>query len=187
MPVSKCRVRSICWSCNRRISGPAVVVVTTVKEDDHQPRAYLVHEGCQSAMLLDCRSTPNPSEQQEQADAAPATTVAKRKRHRTPRIPAPRGPREASSAAGGEFAPGPPQALSVNPAHEFGHVRKHCGTPRDPEAATPPACHNVARDGTNSRASRPCRPRTGKCPPAGPEGLSVAPTQECGLLHQPRW
>ena len=52
MPVSKYRVRSTCLSCNRRISGPAVAVVTTVREDDHQPRAYLVHEDCQSAMLL---------------------------------------------------------------------------------------------------------------------------------------
>ena len=34
----------------------------------------------------------NSSRKQEEADAAPATTVAKRKRHRTPRIPAPRGP-----------------------------------------------------------------------------------------------
>ena len=53
MPVSKYRVRSTCLSCNRPISGPAVAVVTTVKEDDHEPRAYLVLEGCQSAMLLD--------------------------------------------------------------------------------------------------------------------------------------
>ena len=30
-----------------------VAVVTAVREDDRQPRAYLVHEGCQSAMLLD--------------------------------------------------------------------------------------------------------------------------------------
>ena len=53
MPVSKYRVRSTCWSCNRRLSGPAVAVVTTVREDDHQPKAYLIHEGCQSAMLRD--------------------------------------------------------------------------------------------------------------------------------------
>ena len=53
MPVSKYRVRSTCLSCNRRISGPAIAVLTTVREDDHQPKAYLVHEGCQSAMLLD--------------------------------------------------------------------------------------------------------------------------------------
>ena len=53
MPVSKYRAHSTCLSCNRRISGPAGAAVTTVREDAHQPRAYLVHEGCQSAMLLD--------------------------------------------------------------------------------------------------------------------------------------
>ena len=53
MPVNKYRVRSTYLSYNRRISGPAVAVVTTVREDDHQPRAYLVHESCQSAMLID--------------------------------------------------------------------------------------------------------------------------------------
>ena len=54
MPVSRYRVRSACLSCNRRIiSGTAVAVVTTVREDEHQPRAYLVHEGCQSVMLRD--------------------------------------------------------------------------------------------------------------------------------------
>ena len=51
MPVNKYIVSSTCWSCNRRVSGKVVAVVTTVREDDHQPRAYLVHEGCQSAML----------------------------------------------------------------------------------------------------------------------------------------
>ena len=30
-----------------------VAVVTAVREDDRQPKAYLVHEGCQNAMLLD--------------------------------------------------------------------------------------------------------------------------------------
>ena len=53
MPVSKYRVRSTCLSCNRRISGPAIAVLTTVREDDHQPMAYLIHEGCQSAVLRD--------------------------------------------------------------------------------------------------------------------------------------
>ena len=51
MPVSKYQVPSTCLSCNRRITGQVVAVVTTVREDDHQPRAYLVHEGCQSTML----------------------------------------------------------------------------------------------------------------------------------------
>ena len=53
MSISKHRVRSTCLSCGRRISGPAVAVVTKIKEDNHQPRAYLVHEGCQNAMLRD--------------------------------------------------------------------------------------------------------------------------------------
>ena len=53
MSSSKYRTRSTCLSCNRRISGPAVVVVTNVKEDDHTARAYRLHESCQSTMLLD--------------------------------------------------------------------------------------------------------------------------------------
>ena len=51
MPVSKYRVRSTCPSCGRRITARAVAAVTTIKEDDHQAKAYLVHEGCQSTML----------------------------------------------------------------------------------------------------------------------------------------
>ena len=51
MPVNKYRVRSICLSCGRRITGQVVAVVTTVREDHHQPKAYLVHDGCPSAML----------------------------------------------------------------------------------------------------------------------------------------
>ena len=51
MPVSKYIVSSTCLSCNRRVSGQVIAIVTTVREDDHQPRASLVHEGCQSAML----------------------------------------------------------------------------------------------------------------------------------------
>ena len=53
MPVSKYRVRSNCLSCGRRISGQVVAVVTTVRKYDHRPRAYLVRDGCQSAMLRD--------------------------------------------------------------------------------------------------------------------------------------
>ena len=30
-----------------------MAVVTTVREDDLEPSAYLVHEGCKSALLLD--------------------------------------------------------------------------------------------------------------------------------------
>ena len=67
MPVSKYRVRSNCLSCNRRISRPAVAVVTTVREDDHQPRAYLVHEGCQSVMLRDLPFDAEPEPETSQA------------------------------------------------------------------------------------------------------------------------
>ena len=53
MPISKYRVRSTCLSCNTRIRRPAVAVVTNIKEDQHAPRAYLLHESCQSALLRD--------------------------------------------------------------------------------------------------------------------------------------
>ena len=46
-------MRSTCLSCGRRISGQIVAVVATIREDDHQPRAHLVHEGCQSAILIE--------------------------------------------------------------------------------------------------------------------------------------
>lgn len=53
MSVSKYRVRSTCLSCGERVRGQCVVVVTRLLEDDHEPRAYLLHESCQSAMLLE--------------------------------------------------------------------------------------------------------------------------------------
>ena len=53
MSVSKYLVRSACLSCGERVRGQCVVVVTRVREDDHEPRAYLLHESCQSAMLLE--------------------------------------------------------------------------------------------------------------------------------------
>ncbi len=40
MTISKYRVRSTCLSCGRRVKGSVVAVVTTVKEDEHEPRAY---------------------------------------------------------------------------------------------------------------------------------------------------
>ena len=64
MPVSKYRVRSTCLSCNRRIRGQAAAVVTTVREDHHQPKAYLVHEGYQSAMLRDLPFDNDPKPEQ---------------------------------------------------------------------------------------------------------------------------
>ena len=61
MPVNKYRVRSTCLSCGLRIGGQVVAVVTTVREDDRQPRAYLVHEGCQSTMLGDLPFDDEPA------------------------------------------------------------------------------------------------------------------------------
>ena len=61
MPISKYRVRSTCLSCNTHIRGPAVAVVTNVKEDQHEPRGYLLHESCQSAMLRDIPFNDDPS------------------------------------------------------------------------------------------------------------------------------
>ena len=66
MPISKYRVRSTCLSCNRRISGSVVAVVKTVKEDDHEPRAYLVHEACQSTMLREMPFEGDPKPETEQ-------------------------------------------------------------------------------------------------------------------------
>ncbi len=50
MPISKYPVRSTCLSFGHRISATVAAVVAKV-EDHHQPRAYLVHEGCQSTLL----------------------------------------------------------------------------------------------------------------------------------------
>ncbi len=49
----------------------AVAVVTTVREDDHQPRAYLVHEGRQSAML---REIPYADSQKTETGKHPRST-----------------------------------------------------------------------------------------------------------------
>lgn len=51
MMVSQYRARRTCLPCGRRISGQIMAAVTTVREDDHQPKAYLVREDCQSNML----------------------------------------------------------------------------------------------------------------------------------------
>ena len=69
MPISKYRVRSTCPSFGHRISATAVAVVAKVKEDDHQPRAYLVHEGCQSALLKEI-PFDDDSKQEENQEAA---------------------------------------------------------------------------------------------------------------------
>ena len=67
MTVSKYRVRSTCLSCNRRITGTAVAVITQVREDDHQPKAYLVHERCQSTMLLELPLADEPEPETSKA------------------------------------------------------------------------------------------------------------------------
>ena len=51
MSIRKYTVRSTCLSCNRRLRGSAVAVVTKVREDNHEARFYLVHESCQRTML----------------------------------------------------------------------------------------------------------------------------------------
>ena len=65
MPIAKYAVRPVCLSCNQRISGLTVAVVTTLPEDDHQPRAYLVHERCQSSMLRDVPLADEPKPETE--------------------------------------------------------------------------------------------------------------------------
>lgn len=50
---TKDRVRTTCPSCGTPVSGTSVVVVTELPEDDGQTRAFVVHEGCQNAMIRD--------------------------------------------------------------------------------------------------------------------------------------
>ena len=40
-------------SCGTVIKGPAVVVMTKIREDNYAALAYIVHEACQTGMLLD--------------------------------------------------------------------------------------------------------------------------------------
>ena len=40
-------------SCGTVIKGPAVVVMTKIREDNYAALAYIVHESCQTGMLLD--------------------------------------------------------------------------------------------------------------------------------------
>lgn len=53
MSINKYRVRATCLSCGKRVKGPTVAVISTVKEDGHQTKVYLLHESCQSNMLLE--------------------------------------------------------------------------------------------------------------------------------------
>ena len=51
MNVQKYRVRTKCLSCGYEVRGIAVVVVSRKPEDGNEERAFLVHEGCQNALL----------------------------------------------------------------------------------------------------------------------------------------
>ena len=53
MGTRKYRLRTTCLSCSKPVSGTAVVVVTELPEDGNEQRAFVVHEGCQNAMILD--------------------------------------------------------------------------------------------------------------------------------------
>lgn len=53
METRKYRVRTTCLSCGKSVSGTAVVVVTKLPEDDSEERAFIVHEGCQNALIRD--------------------------------------------------------------------------------------------------------------------------------------
>ena len=62
MEVRKYRVRTTCLSCGKGVSGTAVVVVTKLPEDNGEDRAFIVHEGCQNALIRDL-SYHNASDQ----------------------------------------------------------------------------------------------------------------------------
>ena len=51
MEARKYRVRTTCLSCSKPVSGTAVVVVTQLPEDDNAERAFVIHEGCQNAII----------------------------------------------------------------------------------------------------------------------------------------
>ena len=53
METRKYRLRTTCLSCGTPVSGTAVVVVTELPEDGDEQRAFVVHEGCQNAMIRD--------------------------------------------------------------------------------------------------------------------------------------
>ena len=53
METRKYRVRTTCLSCDKPASGTAVGVVSELPEDSDEQRAFVVHEGCQNAMIRD--------------------------------------------------------------------------------------------------------------------------------------
>ena len=52
MDTLKYRVRTTGMSCSKSVSGIVVAVVTTLLKDGEE-RAFVVHEGCQNAMIKD--------------------------------------------------------------------------------------------------------------------------------------
>ena len=51
METRKYRVRTTCLSCGKPVSATTVVVVTELPEDSDEERAFVVHEGCENAMI----------------------------------------------------------------------------------------------------------------------------------------
>ena len=63
METRKSRVRTTCISCGKNVSGIAVIVATEMPEDDGEERAFIIHEGCQNALVKDlpCRNAVDQS------------------------------------------------------------------------------------------------------------------------------
>ena len=53
METRKYCFRTTCLSCGKPVSDTAVIVVTQIPEDGGEQRAFIVHEGCQNAMIRD--------------------------------------------------------------------------------------------------------------------------------------
>ena len=53
METRKYRSRTTCLSCGSPVNGIAVIVATGLTEDGGAERAFMSHEGCQNAIILD--------------------------------------------------------------------------------------------------------------------------------------
>ena len=51
MGTRKYRLKTTCLSCSKPVIGTVVVVVSELPEDGDVERAFIVHEGCQNAMI----------------------------------------------------------------------------------------------------------------------------------------
>ena len=51
METRKYRLRTNCLSCGKPVGGGALVVVSELPEDGDAERGFIVHEGCQNAMI----------------------------------------------------------------------------------------------------------------------------------------